>query len=273
LLPQYIKIVARHDYKAFQNLLQRIKPFIYDVTDINVLDIGCGIRAPFTLLFHSLGARVVGIDVDVPTRGINFAKYRRILATEGSKRLFMRLVADFYYDRVYYEELQKIADFPLNFEGVDLREMDACRTTFEEEFDLVTSNAVFEHIKNVDAVLKEMKRIMKQNALIHAEIHLFPSLTGGHNILWSNPDTQQVVLGKVPPWDHLRKQKYPVDPSLNRLRESDYYRLFSKNFEILKWITEYEEPEHYLTPELSSEISEYSREELLKRAIVVIARR
>jgi SAM-dependent methyltransferase len=272
-LPQYIKIVARHDYKAFQNLLQRIKPFIYDVTDINVLDIGCGIRAPFTLLFHSLGARVVGIDVDVPTRGINLAKYRRILATGGSKRLFMRLVADFYYDRVYYEELQKIADFPLNFEGVDLREMDACRTTFEEEFDLVTSNAVFEHIKNVDAVLKEMKRIMKQNALIHAEIHLFPSLTGGHNILWSNPDTQQVILGKVPPWDHLRKQKYPVDPSLNRLRESDYYRLFSKNFEILKWITEYEEPEHYLTPELSSEISEYSREELLKRAIVVIARR
>lgn len=273
LLPKYIKIRARHDYKAFQNLLQRTKPFIYDVTDINVLDIGCGIRAPFTLLFHSLGARVVGIDVDVPTRGINFAKYRRILATEGSKRLLMRLIADFYYDGVYYEELQKIADFPLNFEGVDLREMDACQTTFEEEFDLITSNAVFEHIRNVDAVLKEMKRIMKQNALIHVEIHLFPSLTGGHNILWSNPDTQQVILGKVPPWDHLRKQKYPVDPSLNRLRESDYYELFSKNFEILKWITEYKEPQHFLTPELNLELSEYSREELLKRSIVVIARK
>jgi hypothetical protein len=41
----------------------------------------------------------------------------------------------------------------------------------------------------------------------------------------------------------------------------------------LEWITEYREPEQYLTPELSSELSEYSREELLKRAIVVIAHR
>jgi SAM-dependent methyltransferase len=161
----------------------------------------------------------------------------------------------------------------LNFKGLDLREMDACQTPFEEEFDLVVSNAVFEHLKNPSRVLEEMKRIMKHNALAHVEIHLFPSLTGGHNFLWSNPDTRQVDLGKVPPWDHLRKQHYPIDPSLNRLRESDYYGLFSKNFEILEWITEYVEPEQYLTPELSSELSEYPREELLKRAIVVVARK
>jgi SAM-dependent methyltransferase len=264
---------ARHDYRIFRNLLQRIGPFFGDVKGISVLDVGCGIRAPFTLLFHSLGARAVGIDVDVLTRGVDFAKYRRILATQGFRRFLTRLMADCYYDRFYYRELEMIADFPLSFEGVDLREMDACHTAFEEDFDLIVSNAAFEHIRNVGAVLEEMKRIMKQNALIHVEIHLFPSLTGGHNILWSNPDNGQVVLGKVPPWDHLRKQQYPIDPTLNRLRERDYYRLFSGEFEILEWITEYKEPEHYLTPELSSELCGYPKEELLKRAIVVIARK
>jgi 2-polyprenyl-3-methyl-5-hydroxy-6-metoxy-1,4-benzoquinol methylase len=69
--------------------------------------------------------------------------------------------------------------FPLNFEGVDLKEMDARQTAFEEEFDLVVSNAAFEHFKNLGGIIKEMKRTMKLNALVHVEIHLFPSLTGG----------------------------------------------------------------------------------------------
>lgn len=273
LLPRYIRTQARHDYKVFQKLLQRIKPSVCDVKDINVLDVGCGKRAPFTLLFHSLGARAVGIDIDVLTMGVDFAKYWRVLKTGGLSKLLTRAVADIHFDRVYYRELKMVADFPLNFRGIDLREMDACQTTFEEEFDLVVSNAVFEHVKNVSGVLEEMKRIMKPNALAHVEIHLFPSLTGGHNVLWSDPDTQQVVLGRVPPWDHLRRQQYPIESSLNKLRESDYYKLFSKDFEILKWITEYEEPERYLTPELSLELSEYPREELLKRSIVVVVRK
>lgn len=274
LLPRYTKIAAKHDYRIFQELLQRIKPYIKDFKEGNTLDVGCGVRAPFTLLFHSFGANVIGIDVDILSHEFSFAKYRSILTSQGSKRLLTRLLTDFYQDKIYYRELQRVADFPLKFGDLDLREMDASQTTFEEEeFDLVVSNAVFEHLKNVGGVLTEMKRIMKQNAVMYVEIHLFPSLTGGHNTLWSNPDTQQVVLGRVPPWDHLRKQQYPIDPSLSRLRESEYYRLFSENFEILDWITEYGEPECYLTPGLSSELSEYSKEELLKRAIVVIARK
>ena len=240
---------------------------------MNVLDIGCGIRAPTSILFNSLGAKVVGIDVEVLTRGVNSAKYQRVLKTQGFKRLLLRLSADLYYDRIYYRELQKRADFPLDFRNVEFVEIDASQAAFKEAFDLIVSNAAFEHMKNLDATLEKMKAAMKQNALAHIEIHLFPSLTGGHNVLWSNPDTQEVVLGRVPPWDHIREQRFPIDFSLNKLRESDYYKLFSKHFEILSWITEYTEPEHYLTPEIKSELSEYSQEELLKRAIVVIARK
>lgn len=195
------------------------------------------------------------------------------MATQGYKRLFVRLMADCYYDKFYYRELKSIAKFPLSFKGIDMREMDACQTDFEEsEFDLVVSNAAFEHIKNVSATLREMKRVMKKNALMHVEIHLFPSLTGGHNVPWSDPDGRKVILGKVPPWDHLRNQQYPIDSSLNRLREKDYYRFFSRKFEILEWATEYTEPDHFLTPDLRSELSEYSTNELLKRSIVVVLR-
>jgi SAM-dependent methyltransferase len=273
LLPQYIKIGAMHDYKIFQQLLQRTKSYVCNLEDIHVLDVGCGIRAPFTLLFHSLGIRVVGIDINVLTREVSITKYRRILARQGFEGLLMRLATDWYINRVYYRELRRIADFPLDFKEIDLREMDVTHTTFGEEFDLVVSNATFEHLKDVKGALAEINRIMKVNALLYAEIHLFPSLTGGHNTLWSNPDTQHIILGRVAPWDHLRKQRYPIDPSLNRMRENEYYKLFSERFNILEWITEYKEPECYLTPELASELNKYPREELLKRAVVVIARK
>jgi SAM-dependent methyltransferase len=262
---------AGHDCRIFFNLLQRVEPYIGKVKGKRILDVGCGIRAPFTLLFHSLEAKAVGIDVDILTRGFNLAKYRRILVTQGYERFLMRLMSDCYYDKFYYRELESKTGIRLNFNGVDLEEMDACHTAFEEEFDLIVSNAAFEHIGNVGETLKEIKRIMKPKALLHVEIHLFPSLTGGHNVFWSNPDSKQVVLGKMPPWDHLRKQQYPIDTSLNRLRERDYYQLFSNNFKIIDWVTEYEEPENFLTPEISLELSEYQKEELLKRAIVVLA--
>jgi ubiquinone/menaquinone biosynthesis C-methylase UbiE len=271
-LPQYVKIQAEHDCKVFQNLLKRVRPYVCDIEKKNILDVGCGKRAPSTLLFSSLGAKAVGIDIDLD-RGFDFAKYWQILAARGYKAVLSRFIDDG-CNSIYYRELKKVAGFPLNFEGVDLRETDACQTNFDgEQFDLIVSNAAFEHFKDVSAVLKEMKRIMKQDAIIHVEIHLFPSLTGGHNILWSDPDNQRVLLGKVQPWDHLRKQKNKVNIFLNKLRERDYHKLFSNTFEILEWINEYWEPDHFLTRELSLELSDYSREELLKRAIVVIARK
>jgi len=274
LLPQYTQIAAQHDYRIFQKLLQRTRPYVTHVEKATILDIGCGARGSFTLLFHSLGATAIGIDVDILTAHDNFSKYKSILINRGSKQLLTRLISDSYHDKLYYRSLRRLANFPLKFEGLDLRKMNASHTIFEEnKFDLVVSNAVFEHIKNVTGVLEETKRIMKPNGIMYAEIHLFPSLTGGHNTLWSNPDTQQVILGGVPPWDHLRKKQYPIEFSLNRLRESEYYALFSKVFRILDWITEYTEPDCYLTPELSFELSNYSREELLHRSIVVIARK
>lgn len=276
LLPQCIRIAARHDYKISRELLERMKPYIADIHGKKVIDVGCGNRFPFTLLFHSLGVDVVGIDIDVLKQGIRLAKYRKILATQGLKQVLIKLAGDFYRDKVYYRELRRVAEIPLRFKGLDLREMDAGHTAFgEEEFDLVVSNAAFEHMQNVAEVLVEMKRIMRKNAIMHIEFSLFSSLTGGHNYVWGNPDTQEVVLGRVPPWDHLRKQLYPIDPSLtlNTLRESEYKRLFSENFEVLEWITEYTDPESYLTPELRAELSDYSVEELLKSGIVVIARK
>jgi len=151
--------------------------------------------------------------------------------------------------------------------------MDASQTAFADaEYDLVVSNAVFEHIRNVDEVLVEMKRIMKTGGIAYVAIHLFPSLSGGHNIIWSNPDTQEVITG-VPPWDHLRKQQYPIDPGLNRWREEDYRKSFVKHFKILEWNTQYWEPDDYLTPEIILELKGYSREQLLKRAIIVVARK
>ena len=273
LLPYYIKIQARHDYKIFTEFLRQAEPYSGDIKGKRVLDLGCGARFPFTLLLQNLGIHVTGIDFNGLKHGLGLQKYRRIWQTSGAQGVILRLIQDIHSNRIYYRELSGLAGHPLSVHGLDLRETDAGHTAFSmEEFDLVVSNAVFEHLQDVDMVLVEMERIMKKGAIAYVAIHLFTSLTGGHNILWSNPDTQEVGTG-VPTWDHLRERRYPVEPSLNRWREDEYKKSFLKHFEILEWYTQYWEPENYLTPEIASELRGYHREELLKRGIIVIARK
>jgi SAM-dependent methyltransferase len=273
VMPRYTIMLAKHDLKVFENLLNLIRPFFGDLLKIKILDVGCGKRATFTLLFHSLNARVTGIDVEIgDRRGV--ASYLKILKCEGFQEFMVKLFYDFYLNTIYYHALEQTTNLSLKFEDLDLRRLNASHTCFNaNEFDLVISNAVFEHIHNLNDVLAEMKRIMKPNAIMYSEIHLFPSLTGGHNTLWSDPESKRVILGNMTPWDHLSKRNYPIDSSLNMFRENEYYSLFNKHFRIEAWLTEYVESEHFLTEELRSVLKDYKREELLKRSIIVIARK
>ncbi|MEO0094108.1 MAG: methyltransferase domain-containing protein, partial [candidate division WOR-3 bacterium] len=91
-------------------------------------------------------------------------------------------------------------------------------------FDFVFSRAVFEHINDVPAAVKEVNRVLSLNGIAVISIHLFPSLSGGHHLEWARPD--QSPSTKVPPWDHLRDNNYPVDVYLNKLTINQYREIF-----------------------------------------------
>ncbi len=77
----------------------------------------------------------------------------------------------------------------------------------------------------------------------------------------------------VDPWDHLRKRQLPFPVPLNEWRLGQYLTAFARHFEILKNYCAVREGEGWLTPGISAELSEYSREELTCGAYVIVARK
>jgi SAM-dependent methyltransferase len=228
-----------------------IADYIDSETSLRVLDVANGSLRPQYTLLQAVGHFTCGIDlVNRPERSFVNATYA-----------FARLL---YRWRI----------------GVPLK--DPCRTLIcgdvtclpfpREVFDLVTSVAAFEHFLNVPAVLAELSRVLKPKGLIYARIHPFACPSGGHNIRITDIPLRWLPKG-VDAWDHLRKRRVPIDVPLNEWRLEQYRKAFAKDFEILKHYCAMHEGEHLLTPQIESELSEYSRDELICGAYVIVARK
>jgi SAM-dependent methyltransferase len=133
----------------------------------------------------------------------------------------------------------------------------------------VRSIAVLEHVFDLDDSLRELARVMKPGALAVHGIHLFTSLSGGHDRAWAAPDLRPPA--DVRPWEHLRTGRSPSMEILNRKREAEYRESFLRYYDVIEW-RRAREGEKILTPEIRRELSDYSEEELLTRAITVVAR-
>lgn len=257
---------AQHDFDIYWNMSRKAELYIGKVENKRILDVGCGQRYPLTLLFHNTRNMVTGCDLSHITSAWKTLKY------EGLARILKTIIRKLFFDWQYYACLEYISGLKLNDKNLDIRYLDAGNLPFADKtFDLVVSNAVFEHIADVPKAVAEICRILKPNAITYNNIHLFCSLSGGHSFDWSYPDKN--LPRSVPPWDHLRKNLFPAHVYLNKLRERDYLSAFQRNFNILEWITTKWEGEKFLTPQIERELSDYSREELLKREITVVAKK
>ena len=139
-----------------------------------------------------------------------------------------------------------------------------------EAFDLVTSIAAFEHLLAVPTVVAELQRVMRPGSLVWVSIHLFTSLSGGHNLSFTQIPTH-TVPDWIDPWDHLRRRKLPFHVPLNEWRKNQFLETFANHFEILDHYCAIREGEHLLTPALKAELSSYSRDELTCRDFVIVA--
>jgi len=263
---------ARENYDFFIQMYDHLKKYGTDFRDLRVLDVGCGKSYWLTLLMHSYGASVTGIDTEFISMKNNIAKYYDVFKKNGLDRVLRTFVWDSFFSKKYYNRLVEISDFEIDFQGVDVRQMSVTELDFKNNtFDLVVSHEVFEHFSDLPRALSSLHRILKPDGITYIYIHNYTSLSGGHHIAWKYPNKEPSE--NVPPWDHLRKNLFPETPSwLNRKREHEYKKYYSEKFEIIDWIHTEKEGETLLTEDIRTELQEYSEEELLTKGFIVVAR-
>ena len=228
--------IAENDYKIFCDARDVMQKFLSrEISRTRILEIGSGQRFATSLLFNTFGADVTGIDMDYVDPRFSLGGYITILRKNGLERSLKTFFRHLMLDRQYYGTIRTLCGRPLKFRDLSLLCMDACDLKFaDNSIDYIFSRAVFEHIDDVEKASKEMYRVLKPGGVANIRPHLFPSLTGGHNPEWF--DLSEPSNRKAPPWDHLRKNLYPPPCYLNKFREKDYIRIFSKYFTISSFV-------------------------------------
>jgi len=243
------------------------------VEQTRILEIGCGQTAIQTALFHTDGARVTGIDVEVPTFRMGFFLLLQVMRSNGFERALKSLARHLLFDKRYFGEVSKEYGKPIHFEGIDTRIMDATGMAFgERSFDFIFSRSVLEHVEDVESAVKEVNRVLSTEGIAVITVHLFPSLSGGHSAEWGDPD--RAPSRRVPPWDHLRDNRFPQNTYLNKLKITDYRHIFYGNTGVLNEQT-LRGGEKVLTAELEEELGSkgYTREDLLTSTIIFCIRK
>lgn len=237
-----------------------------------ILEIGCGQWRANVVLFAALGHKVIGIDPELPPSSLReqFAFVRE----HGIQRAAKSIASDALFRRGFVARLLKqLATERRELPPTLLRVAGEKLPLPDESVDAVISNNVFEHVANVPAVVKEMRRVLKPGGIAHVIIHPFAAFSGGHHLATIG---HEGTLGRplaIPAWDHLRKNLHPSGVYLNRLREADYRAAFEANLQTVEWHRRGPEGEQYLTPEIERELSHYTRRELLTGKLDYTGRR
>jgi SAM-dependent methyltransferase len=199
------------------------------VASSRVLEVGCGQRAIMPLVFAAHGAEAHGVDVEVPTYRMSLPIFLKIIRRNGIDRACKSLTRHILFDRAFLRNIERAFDLErLPYRDITIRVMDAAALDYpDNHFDLISSFAAFEHIADADSALAHINRMLKPDGIALIHIHLFPSLSGGHHLEWQRPDENPSKL--VPPWDHLRDNRYPANTFLNKMKIGDYQAIFERH--------------------------------------------
>lgn len=266
------------------------------------LDLGAGFSLPqgclpMALAVRDGAAQCFGIDISSHE---HFASDRlKVEFWKAARELYGLSVQGLDEGRVFFAS-QDIIHHDGLFSRIVPLQMSASEMWFKDGmFDVIFSNAVFEHVKDAEGVLKEAFRVLKPGGGLYAHWNPYTSLQmGGHDIgipwlyPWAHlrlPYTEHVaLLDKMLNDPHLLATANPpehtitperaagyrgkaallfrhMDDDLNKLRVPeflDYAR--SAGFEVVHSGFHINDAQRsYLTPEIQSELSNYSADELL----------
>jgi len=235
------------------------------VKGLKMLEIGPG-QQLLQLAYFGMHNEVVGIDLDVIAQRMNITGFVQMAKQNGwvrtCKTVARKMVG--IDSKVRKELLSQLGLHSLpNFHVL---QMDAAKMEFpDEQFDVVFSRAVFEHIPNPEAVISEMRRVLKPNGVMFIALHLYSSDSGCHDtrIFVGNRET-------LPFWAHLRPEhESEARPNsyLNKLSLAEWRRVFEaemQSSEIIPLCDAGEaERKELLRLRSQDQLASYSDEELL----------
>lgn len=243
---------VKHELSLAELRERDIQPLLATKRSLKVLDVANGRLRPQLAILKSAGHEVYGIDLanrPLATR-INYA----YSVARQIYRWKLDLPKGALSDNTLLCGNAGLLPFP------------------SESFDLATSIAAFEHFLDVPSVVEELYRVLRPGAFVWVCIHLFTSLSGGHNLSFAQIPIR-TIPSHVHPWDHLRERRLPFHVPLNEWRMSQYVEEFGRHFELVRHYCALHEGDHFLTPELKAELKEYSRDELTCYAYIILARK
>lgn len=265
---------AEHDYQAvYRALKARLQEtFGSGLSNVRILDFGCGFTYPLLVLLHNDVKEIVGVDVGPAYRdGLHSA-----LESGGGLRKpggAAAALLEYAQASRYYHHLQSRAPISVRHSEYRVIRYDGSRLPFEEgSFDCVLSNAVLQELPlPLEPFAAEMARVLKPGGAIDLEWHNFYSWSGHYK---GEAESQRM------PWGHLRGG--PYHPCLNRATPTQITEAFTPHFAHLRVLGHdrnyrlrdrdprfVPEGKEALTPDLAEQLAEYPREWLLTRGYIL----
>ena len=268
---------AQHDYEnVFLKSLRDLGTYRVPLKEASILILGCGYNYPDVILYSDIFKYVVGLDTRRAFYRDGVIRLYKNLAQNNKIKAALRSVELCFYYSNYYRYLKKLSGKEIKHKEYILKSYDGDQIPFgDESFDVVLSNAVIEHIVNLDHLFKEICRVTKKDGYSYHLWHNYYSFSGGHlpnSMCFKNP------------WGHLRNIYITKD--LNKLKPDQLKEMFSKYFEITAMYQvdrshrkrgygegfEFEH-EELLSGGLKDELKEYQPDILLTRAYLIIGKR
>jgi len=265
-LPGY----ATESVNTWQRMTARMAGYGLKLNGIRVLEVGCGYAYPYVLLFDSAGTDITGIDIQALSRRHVGAKgYAPLLKTRGTLPTVRRIGRDFLFRMAFDRRLQQASNLVIKPRRAKLARMDAgCMGFADRTFDFIYSSACFEHLEEVPKAAAEIARILKPGGVVEIEVHLFTSMTGGHE--------PELYNHRPPPphfqlWGHLLDPNWEAPLFLNRWREHQYRNVLTDQFRIREVMVTSDHGRQYLTSEIVSRlIPAYSFDELATESVLYV---
>jgi SAM-dependent methyltransferase len=205
---------------SLERRIERISEVPWDKQEI--LDIGCGYLYPQVVMLHNRVGSITGVDICHFWRDGWYANYSAH-RFRGFLYATARATRDYLSGWLFYRYC-RTSGITVNHGSYALFRYDGTVLPFRDAtFTCVISNAVLEHVEDLDAFAAETARVLRPGGIADHLWHNYYSLHGSHL-------PEQINIAK--PWGHLTGETRPRTALFPRTPD-EISRVFSNYFEII----------------------------------------